>query len=229
MKGPAGGVGHSRSGEISPDAMRPRGGEAGARDTPNSLIGTGFQWATARVARLPEHLLRGLRKISDTMSTYEFQHQLVGLRPQLFYFALSLTHDRDNAADLTQESLLRALTFRDKFRDETNFKAWVYTIMKNTFINGHRRNKRTEKVLDHVERVRERAVKVETRATPESRVRMGEIRGAMDQLDQIFRQPFEMHHNGYKYQEIADRLSIPVGTVKSRIHEARQRLKDMLA
>jgi RNA polymerase sigma-70 factor (ECF subfamily) len=69
------------------------------------------------------------------MSTLEFQQQLVGLRQQLYYFALSLTKDRDNALDLLQESILRALTYRDKYRDNTNFKAWLYTIMKNTFIN----------------------------------------------------------------------------------------------
>ena len=91
------------------------------------------------------------------MSTYDFQQQLVGLRHQLYYFALSLTHDRETADDLLQESMLRALTYSDKYRDNTNFKAWVYTIMKNTFINAHRRNKRTDRVMDHVERVRERS------------------------------------------------------------------------
>ena len=108
------------------------------------------------------------------MSTLGFQHQLVGLRHQLYYFALSLTHDRDNAHDLLQESMLRALTYSDKFRDNTNLKAWVYTIMKNTFINGHRRNKRTDNVMEHVERIRERVSLVESPATPEAKVRMGE-------------------------------------------------------
>ena len=164
----------------------------------------------------------------QAMSTLEFQQQLVGLRHQLYYFALSLTRDRDNAYDLTQESMLRALTYSDKFRENTNFKAWVYTIMKNTFINGHRRNKRTDRVMDHVERVRERVSLVETPATPEANVRMSEIQGALGKLDDIFRTPFELHHEGYKYHEIADQLEIPVGTVKSRIHQARHRLKGML-
>lgn len=162
------------------------------------------------------------------MSANDFQQQLVGIRQPLFYFALSLTHDRDNANDLMQESMLRALTYRNKFQDNTNFKAWVYTIMKNTFINGHRRNKRTDRVMDHVERVRERASLVETPATPESNVRLREIQVAMGRLDDIFRTPFQLHHAGYKYNEIADRLNIPVGTVKSRIHQARHRLMGML-
>jgi RNA polymerase sigma factor (sigma-70 family) len=163
------------------------------------------------------------------MSTYDFQQQLVGLRHQLYYFALSLTHDRETADDLLQESMLRALTYSDKFRDNTNFKAWVYTIMKNTFINAHRRNKRTDRVMDHVERVRERSSLVETPATAESSVRMSEIQGALGKLDNIFRTPFQLHHDGYKYHEIADQLAIPVGTVKSRIHQARHRLMGMLS
>ncbi|MGB5069467.1 MAG: RNA polymerase sigma factor [Flavobacteriales bacterium] len=163
------------------------------------------------------------------MSTYDFQQQLVGLRHQLYYFALSLTHDRETADDLLQESMLRALTYSDKFRDNTNFKAWVYTIMKNTFINAHRRNKRTDRVMDHVERVRERSSLVETPATAESTVRMSEIQGALGKLDNIFRTPFQLHHDGYKYHEIADQLAIPVGTVKSRIHQARHRLMGMLS
>ena len=163
------------------------------------------------------------------MSTYDFQQQLVGIRHQLYYFALSLTHDRETADDLLQESMLRALTYSDKFRENTNFKAWVYTIMKNTFINAHRRNKRTDRVMDHVERVRERSSLVETPATAEASVRMSEIQGALGKLDYTFRKPFQLHHEGYKYHEIADQLAIPVGTVKSRIHQARHRLMGMLS
>lgn len=163
------------------------------------------------------------------MSTFEFQQQLIGLHHQLYYFALSLTRDRENASDLVQESILRALTYRDKFRDNTNFKAWLYTIVKNTFINGHRRNKRTDALMGRVERERATVSRVETPATAESTVRMGEIQGALGRLEDIFRQPFEMHHDGYKYHEIAEHLEIPVGTVKSRIHQARHRLMGMLS
>lgn len=163
------------------------------------------------------------------MSTYDAQLQLLRLRGQLHYFALSLTHNREAADDLLQECLLRALTFSDKFKDGTNFKAWACTIMKNTFINMHRRNKRTGRVMDHVERVRERVSMVETPASAESTLRMSEIQGALAKLDPLFRMPFQLHHDGYKYEEIAHRLEIPVGTVKSRIHQARHRLMDMLS
>jgi RNA polymerase sigma factor (sigma-70 family) len=162
------------------------------------------------------------------MSTLEFNEQLLSLRQQLYYFALGLTKDRENAQDLVQESILRAITFRDKFRDNTNFKAWVYTIVKNTFINGHRRNKRTRVIMDSVEREREQVSRVQTPATVEANVKRTEIERSLNQLDPAFRTPFMMHFEGFKYNEIAARMSIPVGTVKSRIHQARQRLQESL-
>ncbi|MCC6401329.1 MAG: RNA polymerase sigma factor [Flavobacteriales bacterium] len=162
------------------------------------------------------------------MSTLEFQQQLVGLRQQLYYFALSLTKDRDDALDLLQESSLRALTFQEKFKENTNLKAWLYTIMKNTFINDHRRQKRTRVLMDSVERERTTVRRVQTPATAESRMVRSELDRSLDQLDTTFREPFVMHHEGFKYHEIADHLGIPVGTVKSRIHQARQRLMRML-
>lgn len=163
------------------------------------------------------------------MSTLEFQQQLIGLRQPLYYFALGLTKDRDNALDLLQDSMVRALTFRDKFQDNTNFKAWLYTIMKNTFINGHRRNKRTKALMDTVDREHDQVRLVQVPHSPEGRVRMAEIQHSLERLDPTFRTPFEMHHQGYKYNEVADHLGIPIGTVKSRIHQARQRLMEMLS
>ncbi|HOP44107.1 MAG: RNA polymerase sigma factor [Flavobacteriales bacterium] len=162
------------------------------------------------------------------MSTLEFQQNLLGLRQQLYYFALSLTRDRDDAQDLLQESMLRAITYRDKFRDNTNFKAWLYTIMKNTFINDHRRAKRTNTLMNSVEKERDQVRRVQMPNSPENRVRMGEIQDSLDRLDATFREPFLMHHEGYKYHEIAEHLGIPIGTVKSRIFQARQRLMRML-
>ena len=163
------------------------------------------------------------------MSTYEFQQHLVSLRPQVYYFALSLTRDRETAQDLLQESMLRALMYREKFQDNTNFKAWLYTIMKNTFINDHRRGKRTDALMDRVENEQLRASRVETAASTESSVKLREINTSLARLDDTFREPFRMHHDGFKYHEIAVRLGIPIGTVKSRIHQARHRLIDMLS
>ncbi|MBK8340043.1 MAG: RNA polymerase sigma factor [Flavobacteriales bacterium] len=163
------------------------------------------------------------------MSTIEFQQHLIGLRQQLYYFALSLTKDRDDAQDLLQESTLRALTYRDRFQDNTNFRAWLYTIMKNTFINNHRRTKRTKSLMDSVERERSTVRRVQTSATSESSMLRSELDKSLGRLEVSFRKPFLMHHEGFKYHEISDHLGIPIGTVKSRIHQARQRLMGMLS
>lgn len=162
------------------------------------------------------------------MSTLEFQQQLIGLREQLYWFAMSLTRDRENASDLLQDSLARALQFRDKFQDNTNFKAWVYTIMKNTFINDHRRGKRTRAIMDRVDDAHVGAQALPLPQSTDGRVRMGEIKRSLDRLDTMFREPFLMHHEGYKYEEIAEHMGVPIGTVKSRIFQARQRLMAML-
>jgi RNA polymerase sigma-70 factor (ECF subfamily) len=163
------------------------------------------------------------------MSTYEFQQRLVSLRQQLYYFALSLTRNRESAQDLVQESLLRALIYREKFQDNTNFKAWLCTIMKNTFINDHRRSKRTDALMERMGNEHLRASRVETTSSTESSVKLREIHSSLARLEDVFRQPFRLHHDGFKYHEIADRLGIPIGTVKSRIHQARHRLADMLS
>ena len=162
------------------------------------------------------------------MSTYEFQQHLVSLRQQLYYFALSLTRDRDSAQDLLQESMLRALTYREKFQDNTNFKAWLYTIMKNTFINGHRHGKRTRAVMDRMVERQSEVKMYRATSNAEGSLLQREIQSGLDRLSPTFREPFMRHQEGFKYEEIAQEMAIPLGTVKSRIHEARNRLMRML-
>ncbi len=82
------------------------------------------------------------------MTQIQFQNSLTSLHSKLYYFALSLTSDSDKARDLVQETYLKALTYRDKFSADTNLMAWVYTIMKNTFINEYRRNVKTKTTLE---------------------------------------------------------------------------------
>jgi RNA polymerase sigma-70 factor, ECF subfamily len=167
--------------------------------------------------------------LNRAMSSFEFDQLLLSFRKQLLFFALSLTKNRDDAKDLVQDTLLRAITYREKFQDNTNFKAWVYTIMRNTFINEHRRSKRVGNLVSGLEHAQEQIQRVESQHSTESALRMREIATSVNKLDGTFRCPFEMHHDGYKYHEIAERLSIPVGTVKSRIHQARLRLMSSLS
>ncbi|MFT4525409.1 MAG: RNA polymerase sigma-70 factor (ECF subfamily) [Granulosicoccus sp.] len=163
------------------------------------------------------------------MSALTFNDQLIKLSDVLKYFALSLTRDREQAEDLLQDTMMKALTYKDKFSENTNLKAWLYTIMKNTFINNYRKAQRSRtvittrgdvEVLDFVAGQRQ--------DTPDSRLSLKELTKLVDLLEPQYRVPFTLHNKGFKYKEIAEELNIPIGTVKSRIHLAKQRLQSQL-
>jgi len=163
------------------------------------------------------------------MSALTFNDRLLKMSDVLEYFALSLTKNKEDAEDLLQETLVKALTYQDKYTPGTNLKAWLHTIMKNTFINQYRKMKRANTVIttkDEVEVLD--FVPATMDSTPESVHATKEINKLIDRLDDNIRVPFSMHLKGYKYKEIADYLNIPIGTVKSRIYFAKQSLmKDL--
>ncbi len=159
----------------------------------------------------------------------DFEKMVVQHNEYLQPFAVSLTRDADEAADLCQETMLRALLYRDKYTLGTNLKAWLYTIMRNTFINGYRRGKRMVKIAhpDGIE-VAFEAAGMAARNEGYHRLRVREIAKAMDEIPQVFRLSFELYYTGYKYAEIAELLGEPLGTIKSRIHFARKALAGKL-
>lgn len=163
------------------------------------------------------------------MSTIEFNSQFGELTKLLHAFAYNLTKDREDARDLYQETAFRALTNRDKFRPGTNFKAWVFTIMKNIFINNYRKRMKANTIMDSTDNMYYiNSGKVEISNRAESNIMMDELVGMIEELDENIRVPFIMHYEGFKYQEIADHLNVPLGTVKSRIFFARKELKDRI-
>lgn len=163
------------------------------------------------------------------MSSNDFNTKLIGLSNSLEFFALSLTRNDEDAKDLVQETMVKAITYRDKFVKETNLKAWCYTIMKNTFINNYRRAIKANTIIDQTEDLYFlNSKRSEDGTVPDSALAYKEIRSKVDALEDDYRIPFEMHNKGYKYKEIADYLDLPIGTVKSRIFLARRRLMDQL-
>jgi RNA polymerase sigma-70 factor (ECF subfamily) len=163
------------------------------------------------------------------MTALEFNNQIVSLQNPLKFFALKLTADNEDANDLLQETLLKALKYRDKFVDPTNLKAWLYTIMKNTFINNYRRASRKKTIIDTTDESYFLNLPKSTNdESPDSALRYEEIKKEVDRLDDDVRIPFDMHNSGYKYKEIADELKMPIGTVKSRIFLARKKLTSAL-
>ncbi len=163
------------------------------------------------------------------MTTLQFTHTLLGLQDKLKYFAISLTSNTDDADDLLQETTLKALTYRSQFVNNTNFKAWVFTIMKNTFINNYRRGQKTRNTFDGTEDALRVADKRNYESeTPENVHHVLELNKAIDRLTDDFKIPFKMHTEGFKYKEIAEQLALPIGTVKSRIFFTRKKLQVMI-
>jgi RNA polymerase sigma factor (sigma-70 family) len=163
------------------------------------------------------------------MTTLQFNNRLLSLQDKLLYFALSLTSNDEDARDLLQETILKALTYRNQFTANTNFKAWVFTIMKNTFINNYRRNQKTRNTFDGTDdALRVAYRKNYASETPEMVHSVTEMNHYINRLEDEFRIPFKMHTDGYKYKEIAEHLELPIGTVKSRIFFTRKKLQGML-
>ncbi|MEL6534515.1 MAG: RNA polymerase sigma factor [Bacteroidota bacterium] len=163
------------------------------------------------------------------MTALEFSYTLDEMSKSLKPFALKLTKDLEEANDLLQETMLKAFTNRDKFAEGTNLKAWLYTIMKNTFITNYQRMVRRNTFIDNTENLH--YINSSENATENNAYEsfaLKDINTAINKLDDAYKTPFMMHFRGFKYHEIADKLQIPIGTVKNRIHIARKELKRVL-
>ncbi len=163
------------------------------------------------------------------MSQVEFYTRFHQLTALLQAFAYNLTKNQEDAKDLYQETAFRALTNRDKFNPGTNFKAWSFTIMKNIFINNYRKKVKANTIMDSTDNMyylNSGSVSISNGA--EANILMEELTEMIARLDDSIRIPFLMHYQGFKYQEIADELNLPLGTVKSRIFFARKELKEMI-
>ncbi len=163
------------------------------------------------------------------MTTKEFNTNLVKLKDGLEYYAYSLTNNREDAHDLVQDTFLKALIYKDKFEENTNLKAWAYTIMRNTFINNYRRAIKSGTIIDKTED----AYYLNTASKsiygmPEAEINVKELTKAINDISDEQRIPFEMQHQGYKYKEIAEELNLSIGTVKSRIFFCRKKLINRL-
>lgn len=163
------------------------------------------------------------------MDTNVLTQRLVELQNELFQFAYKLTSDYDNAQDLLQDTSLKVLNHQDMFVEETNFKGWVYTIMRNIFINNYRKEMREQTFVDKTEGAYflNQANNLAYDST-ESNHDLKEIRRIVNSLPSEYKVPFSMYVSGFKYREIAEKLNLPLGTVKSRIFFTRQRLQSRL-
>ena len=163
------------------------------------------------------------------MRTANFAQDLLSVQTELLNFAYKLTADREEANDLLQETSLKALDNEDKYTAETNFKGWIYTIMRNIFINNYRKALRDQTYVDQTDNqyYLNQNFDIEGDST-EGSYDLKEMRRIVNALPKEYRIPFSMYVSGFKYREIADKLGLPLGTVKSRIYFTRQKLQEEL-
>lgn len=158
-----------------------------------------------------------------------FKSSVLGMQGNLLSFALKLTTNRDEAHDLVQDTTLKALRSEEKFVENTNFKGWMLTIMRNIFINNYRKSARENTMVDSSEDLFHLNLSQDSGLeTPDGAYACNEISALIANFSAEYREPFSMHVAGYKYEEIAEKLQMPLGTVKSRIFFARKRLRELL-
>lgn len=163
------------------------------------------------------------------MTTMEFNNLVYTASKSLKYPALKFTHNQADANDLIQDTILKALKNKTKFKQGTNIKAWLYIIMKNTFISNYHKVEKRNSLVDPIDDDYQlTSPSTITQNEGSTNIAMDEINKAINSLDKTFREPFMMHFSGFKYEEIAEKLRIPMGTVKNRIHVARKTLMTSL-
>lgn len=163
------------------------------------------------------------------MTNSRFREEMIALGSSLRNFAFSLTSNQEDANDLLQDTYLKALLYKDKFENDTNLKAWLYTIMRNTFINNYRRKVKSNSLIFQADDIQYLHNMVSNRAdNADMKLSVKEITQNIGKIEENQRIPFEMFIDGYKYKEISDEMDISIGTVKSRIFFTRKKLMNSL-
>ncbi len=163
------------------------------------------------------------------MSTAEFGNMISTHQQFLQNLALKLTKSGDDANDLMQETFFKAIKNKEKYQEGTNIKGWLYTIMKNTFINNYRKKKNQNTFVDETDNnyfINSRQAEKDVRT--DRLVDQAYLMRQLETVESTYLDTFMMHYNGYKYEEISEIMDIPLGTVKSRIFLARRKMMDKL-
>jgi RNA polymerase sigma factor (sigma-70 family) len=164
------------------------------------------------------------------ISETEFANLVAKERKSLRTFAMQLTRNPDDCDDLVQETMLKAIRYRANFQEGTNLKGWLYTILKNSFINNYRRMSKRNTFIDTTDNsyfMDSSYNKVENRA--DLRFIREDLNKAINTLPEDIKRTFTQNMVGFKYHEIAEELGIPIGTVKTRIFVAKRLLRKQLS
>lgn len=164
------------------------------------------------------------------MNSAAFKQSIAETTMSLKPLAYKLTRDSEQSDDLIQETVVKAISNSEKFTQGTNLKAWLYTIMKNTFITNYQRVVRRKTSTDGSENqffLNSYSPDVENGAI--DAFKREDIEKALSMIEDNYKVPFMLYFKGFKYHEIAEKLNVPIGTVKNRIHLCRKQLKEMLS
>jgi RNA polymerase sigma-70 factor (ECF subfamily) len=160
----------------------------------------------------------------NTFNPDYFQYDLVQMQEQLYFYALQLTEDREDALDLVQETSFKALKNRNRLHNNDHIRAWLYTILKNTYIN-YLRSSHYRQLTHDSEEINNYAVQSSgSNGAPYDQLEKKELHEIIDMLPGVYEKPIKMFLSGYSYKEIAKHMEIPIGTVKSRIHLGKKRI-----
>ncbi len=159
-----------------------------------------------------------------------FTEDLVQMQDQLFYYALQLTEDRDNAQDLVQETSYKALKNRGKLHNHDHIRAWLYTILRNTHIN-YLRSSHYRQLVHDTDEISQLGPPEngENESNPENILAKKELHEILKKLPSSYEKPIFLFLTGHSYKEIAKQMNIPIGTVKSRIHLGKKRIRKLYA
>ena len=181
------------------------------------------------LGQIPSVLPLPYLKKSRKLASSKFNKEYSQFKKQRICFAYKLTTDREEANDLLQETSLKALDNEDKYMPDTNFKGWMYTIMRNIFINNYRKVVRDQTFIDRTDNLYHLNLPQDTGfESTEKAYDLKEMHRVVNSLPKEYRVPFAMHVSGFKYREIAEKLNLPLGTIKSRIFFTRQKLQEEL-
>ncbi|MEO7121663.1 MAG: sigma-70 family RNA polymerase sigma factor [Lacisediminihabitans sp.] len=176
---------------------------------------------------------------SDTARAL-FEEQAIPFMDQLYAAAMRMTRNPSDAADLVQDTFVKAFAAFGQFQQGTNLKAWLYRILTNTFINGYRKNQRNpyQGTIDELEDWQLGGAESVTqgRSTRSAEAEAidhlpdSDVKDALQSIPEDFRMAvYFADVEGFSYQEIADIMKTPVGTVMSRLHRGRRMLRELLA
>lgn len=163
------------------------------------------------------------------MENLTLNNEICNQRSCLEVLAKRFTNDLEYADDLVQETLIKAIQYHKMYKQGTNLRGWLYTIMKNTFINGYRKAvKESAIIASSGDFYAFQLLRSAANNQGENKLMMEDINKALKVLKPEYSRPFLRYFEGYRYREIAEELGIPIGTVKTRIRLAKQVLQAQL-